>query len=384
MVQPMTKQHVLLLYTPAGGGHRAAASAIEESLGALAPEVTVDTRNILDFAPSWFRYDRMWSLWQVHGASAWDWFFDLTDNKRATAVDKIRFPLHRALFRALDEYLLATQPTHIIATHYLPAIAVARLRRSGKLRARTLTVVTDHITHQAWATPGIDNYCVADHAVARSMQRRDPGATVHVTGIPVSRDVCAPVRAVDSQIDKPRVLALLSGVPEKDAETALASLAPLAVQGNVHLHILCGSSERVLGAARRLFAGTDAVIAERAPSLLPLFDQSDVIVTKAGGLSVSECMSRGRAMVLPFAAPGQERGNLFYALDAGAAVRPLEVADTGRVIAELAAEPGKLRRMGFRARLASRPQAADDIVRVLFAEAQAATAQETTEVKRAA
>ena len=375
----MTRQHVVLLYSPAGGGHRAAASAIEDSLRVLAPDAVVENRNILDFAPSWFRYDRAWGLLQKHGVAAWDWLFDYTDHERSDMLDEARLPLHRVLFRKLDEYLVKTQPTHVVATHYLPAIAIARLRRSGALRAHTLTVVTDHITHRAWATPGIDGYCVADPSVARSMSRRDPGAPALVTGIPISRAASAPVRALQTHIDVPRVLLMLFGVPQGDAEATLASLAPLVREGRARLHVLCGTSEPMLTMARQHLAGTDAVIEERAPSLLPLFDASDVIVTKAGGLSVSECLARGRPLVLPFAAPGQERGNLFYTLDAGAAARPLEPADTGELIAELAAEPGRLRRMGFRARLASQPLAADAIVRYLLDGAATAA-----EVKRVA
>lgn len=375
----MTRQHIVLLYSPAGGGHRAAASAIEDSLRILAPDAVVENRNILDFAPAWFRYDRAWALVQKHGVAAWDWLFDYTDNQRSEMIDEARLPLHRVLFRELDEYLVKTQPTHVVATHYLPAIAVARLRRTGALRAHALTVVTDHSTHRAWATEGIDGYCVADPSVARAMSRRDPQAPAVVTGIPVSRDASAPVRALQTHIDVPRILLLLFGVPADDGEATVASLAPLVRESRAHLHVLCGTSDGMLDIARRHLAGSNAVIEERAPSLLPRFDAADVVVTKAGGLSVSECLARGRPLLLPFAAPGQERGNLFYALDAGAAARPLEPADTGQLIAELAADPGRLRRMGFRARLASRPLAADAVARYLLTGAAFAA-----EVKHAA
>jgi len=46
-------------------------------------------------------------------------------------LDWARLPLHRALFGALDRYLLGFAPTHIVCTHYLPALAVARVMSSG-------------------------------------------------------------------------------------------------------------------------------------------------------------------------------------------------------------------------------------------------------------
>ncbi|HVV82007.1 MAG TPA: hypothetical protein VHE35_02965, partial [Kofleriaceae bacterium] len=334
----------LLLYSPAGSGHKVAARAVAESLRHLAPDADVEVRDVLDFAPRWFRYDRIWSAIQRHAAPVWDWCFDATDAPEAAALDHVRLPLHRALLAELDRYLIARAPTHVIATHYLPAVAVGRQRRRG-LAARALTVVTDHRVHQAWVTPGMDGYCVADAASARALARRAPGASIDVTGIPIARSAGRPVVAVPRDTAVPRVLALLGGVPAASAIAALASLAPLARAGRVDLRVLCGDEPSVRAAAATLLAGTTADVRDRRPDLDAALDGADVVVTKAGGLIVSECLARGRAMVLPFAAPGQERGNLDHALAAGAAVRPCELADLGAIVDDVAGEPGRLRRM---------------------------------------
>jgi processive 1,2-diacylglycerol beta-glucosyltransferase len=356
----------LLLYTPAGGGHRAAANALAAELRSI-PGAHVDVRDVLDFAPRWFAYGAAWSLIQRRGTHAWDWLFDVTD-RGGLEVDPIRLPLNEALFARLDRFLLETRPTHVVCTHYLPALAVARV--APRLGARTMITVTDHLSHRAWIVPGIDAYCVADRAVARAVRRRTT-AEVAVTGIPIARAAGAPVRAVAADLSRARVLALLGGVPRRDALAAIDALAPLAARHA--LHVLVGDEPEALAHARRRLPGAE--IAPRTDRMLAAIDAADVVVTKAGGLTVSECLARGRAMVLPFAAPGQERGNVFYAVDAGAAVRPGELADTGDVIAELIAEPGRLRRMGARARLASHPDAAAAAARTLLADLHAETAR---------
>ena len=339
-------QRIAILYTPAGGGHRAAAHAIAAELGRM-PATHVDVRNVLDFAPSWFAYDRAWRLIQRHGGHAWDWLFDASE--RGLDADALRLPLHRALFTKLDDYLVDFAPTHVVCTHYLPALAVSRVRE--RLAARVIMTITDHQAHRAWIVPGIDAYCVADAGVARSVQRRTR-AEVVVTGIPIAA-CSAPVRAVKAELATARVLALLGGLPARDAHAAIEALAPLARH---ELHVLCGDDPAVLAHARR--ALPRAEVAARVDGLYAAIDRSDVVVTKAGGLTVSECLARGRAMVLPFAAAGQERGNLFYALDAGAAVRPAELVDLADTIEQLIAEPGVLRKMSTRARFAARPDAA--------------------------
>jgi len=356
----------LLLYTPAGGGHRAAANAIAAELRAI-PGARVDVRDVLDFAPRWFAYDAAWSLIQRRGTHAWDWLFDVTE-RGALELDPIRLPLNEVLFAKLDDYLLETRPTHVVCTHYLPALAAARV--APRIGARTVVTITDHLSHRAWIVPGIDAYCVADVAVARAVRRRTT-AEVAVTGIPIARAAGAPVRAVAPDLSRARVLALLGGVPRRDALAAIDALAPLAPRHA--LHVLVGDEPDVAAHARRRLPGAE--IAPRTDRMLAAIDAADVVVTKAGGLTVSECLARGRAMVLPFATPGQERGNLIYALDAGAAIRPGELADTGDAVADLIAEPGRLRRMSSRARLASHPDAAAAVARTLLADVHAEVAR---------
>ena len=356
----------LLLYTPAGGGHRAAANAIAAELRAILG-ARVDVRDVLDFAPRWFAYDAAWSLIQRRGTHAWDWLFDVTE-RGALELDPIRLPLNEVLFAKLDDYLLETRPTHVVCTHYLPALAAARV--APRIGARTVVTITDHLSHRAWIVPGIDAYCVADAAVARGVRRRTT-AEVAVTGIPIARAAGAPVRAVAPDLSRARVLALLGGVPRRDALAAIDALAPLAPRHA--LHVLVGDELDVAAHARRRLPGAE--IAPRTDRMLAAIDAADVVVTKAGGLTVSECLARGRAMVLPFATPGQERGNLIYALDAGAAIRPGELADTGDAVADLIAEPGRLRRMSSRARLASHPDAAAAVARTLLADVHAEVAR---------
>jgi processive 1,2-diacylglycerol beta-glucosyltransferase len=341
---------VALIYTPAGGGHRAAAQAVAGELRGA------EVVNVLDFAPRWFAYDRAWSLIQRRGRHAWDWLFDASD--RGLDLDAVRLPLNRALFRGLDRWLLAARPTHIVCTHYLPALAAVRVKE--QLGARVVVTITDHLAHRAWIVPGVDAYCVADDAVARSVRRRCD-AEVHVTGIPVARAAGAPVVAVPHDTQRANILVLLGGVPDGDAHAAIDALAPLAHRHE--LEVLCGDSPAVLRHAREVLGRGEP----RTNGLLAAIDRAHLVVTKAGGLTVSECLARGRAMVMPFAAPGQERGNLMHALEAGAAMRTNEIADLAHVVDRIAGEPGRLRRMSAQARRASRPYAAADVADVVMA-----------------
>ena len=55
-----------------------------------------------------------------------------------------------------------------------------------------------------------------------------------------------------------------------------------------------------------------------------VMDASDVIITKPGGLSVSESLSRELPMILAHPIPGHEERNLRFIVDNGAAIEITE------------------------------------------------------------
>ena len=88
---------------------------------------------------------------------------------------------------------------------------------------------------------------------------------------------------------------------------------------------------------------------------------ADVIVSKPGGLTTSEALARGAAMVIVDPIPGQETRNSDYLLENGAAVKVNNLASLGHKISALLSEPGRLESMRAAARRLARPRAAFDV-----------------------
>jgi processive 1,2-diacylglycerol beta-glucosyltransferase len=94
---------------------------------------------------------------------------------------------------------------------------------------------------------------------------------------------------------------------------------------------------------------------------------ADLVVTKPGGLSVSECLAKRKPMLLVSPIPGQEERNADYLLEAGAAVKAVDAATLEFKLARLLAEPARLAAMSEAAHRISRPNAAADVVALLSA-----------------
>jgi processive 1,2-diacylglycerol beta-glucosyltransferase len=113
------------------------------------------------------------------------------------------------------------------------------------------------------------------------------------------------------------------------------------------------------------------------PTLGPLMDRAHVVVTKAGGLVVSECLARGRPLILPWPAAGQERGNLRRAVAVGAAVALDDPRELGRALHQLAAQPARRATMASAAARAGVRGASDRIARDLMQDLDGSDAGET-------
>jgi processive 1,2-diacylglycerol beta-glucosyltransferase len=88
---------------------------------------------------------------------------------------------------------------------------------------------------------------------------------------------------------------------------------------------------------------------------------SDLLITKPGGITVSESIAMGLPMILIEPIPGQEEANADYLIEQGAGVKARNLPVLLHKLRLLLRNPGKLADMSRRARAISRPYAAKTI-----------------------
>jgi processive 1,2-diacylglycerol beta-glucosyltransferase len=85
---------------------------------------------------------------------------------------------------------------------------------------------------------------------------------------------------------------------------------------------------------------------------------ADLLVTKAGGMTLAEAMAAEVPLLLHGSLPGQERRNERFAARAGVALVARSRRDLGRLLERALAEPGLLEDLRARMRHVRRPDAA--------------------------
>ncbi len=93
-----------------------------------------------------------------------------------------------------------------------------------------------------------------------------------------------------------------------------------------------------------------------------LMSLADLVMSKPGGLTTSETLASGAAMVIVNPIPGQESRNSDFLLENGAAIKVNNVATLAHKVAALLNNADRLAQLKANARRLGRPRAAFDVV----------------------
>ena len=360
---------VLIATVTAGGGHVAAAAALEEAWRTLRPGDVVERVDLVKFFSPLHRKivsDGYVSLVK-HAPELWGMMFSKTDNtKLAGKLNRLKrvFPSNsRGKF---TRYLTQFKPDVALCTHYLPLETLGELRKKKDgLRPMAVSVVTDFEAHALWMESCVDLYCVAAEGTkARLVARGAAAGDVVATGIPVSArfstatDPKAVRKALGLRDDLPVLLVPSGGFGMGPVGAILAELDK--VQHPFQSIVVTGRNEEL----RRELASQDRKhpthILGYASNMHELMAVASLIITKPGGLTTSEALALGKPLFIFNPIPGQEAANSDFLLERGAAVKVNRVEDLPYRIEQLLGTK-KLTDMARAAKALGRPRAAEEI-----------------------
>ncbi len=361
---------VLVTTVTAGGGHLAAAAALEEAWRAMRPEDVVEQVDVGKFFSPLHR--KMVSEGYVklvnHAPELWGMMFAKTDQpKMARALNRVRaiFPSNSRV--KLGRYVKQFRPDVVLCTHYFPLETLSHLRKQrGGPRPMAVSVVTDFEAHALWMDPCVDLYCVAaEETKARLVARGAAAEDVVVTGIPVSARFSAKLNAkavrksLGLRDDLPVLLVPSGGFGMGPVGQILAALDK--VERPFQAVVVTGRNQEL----RQELAAQDrkhpTQVLGFVTNMHELMAVADLILTKPGGLTSSEALAMGKPLFILNPIPGQEAANSDFLLERGAAAKVNRVEDLPYRIEQLLGSR-KLAEMARAAKALGRPWAARDIV----------------------
>jgi processive 1,2-diacylglycerol beta-glucosyltransferase len=325
---------ILITHAKCGNGHTMAAKAVCDEL-AKDKAHRVEMYDLLDESPMHRWIFEEGYRWMVTKAEwLWKILYDISDQDHAHEAGLIFLG---SIFPRFFKKLVDEQPDVIISSHFWTAAAAARLKKAGKLRGHVITIVTDYNVHKSWMHEGTDLYVVAS-AFTQSVLEKTYGiapAKIRAWGIPLREPFYA--TKPTERGERLRVLIFSSDFgmgPFRDLVGALKETCRLTV--------LCGRDEKLKKDLAALGAGSDMRVSGPVAEIWELFADADIVVLKAGGLSVTESLVMKRPMVFMKAIYGQETENIKFVTSHGVGFWPQSVGDLKDLLLSCSADPKKL------------------------------------------
>ena len=372
-------RHILVLSVSAGAGHVRAAEAVCAAARSAGLDAT--HLDLLTLVPKEFRklYAEQYIKLVDRLPQLWSYLYSRSDRpSRDSLLGKLKRLVEKVNTRKLEAEIARLAPDVILCTHFLPAELLSRQKARQKSDRRALpplwVQVTDFDVHALWVHPRVDHYCVASDEVAfRLADRGIPRERISVTGIPVMPQFSAPLqRATCAQelgMAADRFTAALMaggagvGAPDELAERLLRNA------GEIQLIALAGRNAELLARLRKLARSHPGKLFPLGftTTVERVMSAADLVITKPGGLTVSECLARHKPMLLVSPIPGQEERNADYLLESGAALKAMDAATLEYKFTRLVADPARLHAMGEAARRIATPGAAAAVIALLCA-----------------
>ncbi|MEW6279859.1 MAG: glycosyltransferase [Candidatus Eremiobacterota bacterium] len=364
-------KRLVFLMSDTGGGHRAACAAIQAALEDLYPGAFAC--DMLDFyrglPPILARQPDVYSDWV--SSSPWSYMAVVQAMELVGRVSWLRNLMYRWLRRSILG-MLRTHPADVYVCAHSAAVhgGLMGLRESGR-GTPFLTVVTDYASpYRAWFNPESEvTFVGAPEAARRALRGGVPPDRVRLVGQPIHPrfqgipDRCE-ARAALGWPELPTVLLHGGGAAIGRLVEAARAIDSVC---QAHLAVVAGTNAALEERLRRTcWQGRVSVYGflERMELALAA---ADVVVTKAGPSSLAEAFAAHRPVVIYWAIPYQESGNVTYAVCHGAGLWAPGPVRTAQAVARLLQDPATLAGMSAAAGRLARPNAAHDIAREIYA-----------------
>jgi processive 1,2-diacylglycerol beta-glucosyltransferase len=369
---------VLIFYASYGGGHLSAAKSIKQYIDENYEDVQTTMIDCVKYINKALDSVTTAAYREMAKKAPWAWekvYYKSKDGlvaKVSTTSNKIMAVKMAKLFR---EY----KPDMVISTHPFSSQITAYLKQKNKTNCTLATVLTDFVPHEQWTVGSkfTDLFFVSNEGLKQALI--DNGVDkkkINVTGIPISQKFLKEYNKEEIYEsfglvpDKKTVLFFGGGEYGLGKDKTIAILNTLTEFENIQVVAIAGKNEKLKIAFEEVVKEKNK---EESIKVLPFTDKvpelmhiADLVITKPGGLTVSESLVSSLPLILINPIPGQEAENAEFLEDAGAAIWIRKISDPRDVISSVLSNEKKLAYMKENSIKLARPNSTKDICEICF------------------
>ena len=369
------KKRFLILTSDAGFGHRSAAMSVSRALTILFGEdqVNLVVNPILDspslslMKPIEKNYDKgvrnVPSLWRLG--------YEFSDSRQFSELMEGALTLF--LQRNIGDFVKSFMPHAILLTNPMFNAPAGKVRQEQELNIPLFAVVTDLAdVHSLWFAPGPDLFFIAsDWAKVKALGNRVPLRKLNISGIPVNP------KFASENIDKTKLREGLGLQADLITILFVSSIRVEHILENLHaldnleyplqVVVIAGGNDDLYQALLEDHFNFPVIIKNYVENVPDWMLASDMLVTKAGGLILSEGLAAGLPVLLVDYLPGQEESNVRYVTSHQAGANVENVGEFATMIEFwLKNDQEQLKRTAASSRLVGHPEAALTVAKTMW------------------
>ncbi|MEA3489285.1 MAG: glycosyltransferase [Candidatus Omnitrophota bacterium] len=328
---------IIILYSTAGMGHKKAAIALFKAFREKGGNADVEIIDILEYGNRSYKfiYFDLYVFFMSRARWLWGVLYDLSNTRVVDLLTRrMRGVMDSRSLPGLVGMLTDKKADAIVSTHFLLPSIAGVLKQNRDFRSRTYAVVTDYGPHSYWLSDHIDRFFVGSGSAKQELAKRDvPEEKIDVTGIPTTDEfrgdfdtgMLRGIYGLDAA--KKTVFMMSGGFGVGPMEEMLVSLN--SCRADIQVITVCGHNKRAYKRVEALREKLEypVVLFGFTDKIAELMAVSDLMITKAGGISVTEAMNSRLPMILFASVPGQETWNEEFLVKSRAAEKAEKVKD---------------------------------------------------------
>lgn len=271
----------------------------------------------------------------------------------------------------LESLIKEFKPAIIVCTNFIPLQILSIINKKEAVNVPIISVITDFTTHSYWLHEYVSAYVVAHDLLKLELIRKGiPGDKIHPCGIPFCKSFL--LKKEKSKLlrefrleEKLTVLIMGGGLGYGELEKTFLSLS--SINKDIQIIVITGTNKKLRQQLETYSVNIDKKIKiiGYTNRVADFMDVSDFIITKPGGMTITESLIKELPIFIISPIPGQEERNARFLTNIGAAVRILKNDDAGCVLHQVIDNPLRLNQLKEMERFIARPKATEDVVSLI-------------------
>lgn len=357
---------ILILAIPIGTGHIKAANAIKQAIEDLTEKAIVRFEDCFKwvFPLYGYAYKDIYDFGQLHSHTLLKLLYRGMGVK--TGGDRLLYLFHKKTAYRFRKLLNEFRPDYILSAHFSPTYYSALYK--NEFNYQIGVVVTDYYVHPHWVNNEVDHYFIPHEDLTEQML--EYGARkekIYPLGIAVNL-------ALEDKIDKVLVRKRFNLSEEKISTVVMGSrvfggewyeLVKEIADFDYNLLVLCGENKEVMRKLEKLKGKANLVTYGMVERIQELIAVCDILITKAGGITITEATKAGPCLLFANSIPGLEDKNEEFFIKHGAALKITE-ENAKKVLSDLISDAAKIKQMKENLKRLGKKDSALNIARTIL------------------